>query len=113
MVLDAKHWKSVNIFWVRSCLRRYREFDDDVFRDEFLQGVIFLSDRVDVVEVDVRAQKYLTDMGATWIGTMSGEKTGLRAGPHIELGGILTPVLRVFDDTHGAFVHAVRKDDNG
>lgn len=97
--------------WAQQSLQKNRE-TDDVFRNEFLQAVLFISELASVIQVEKPALKYLTDIGVTWIGTMTG-KTGLQAGPHIELGDTLTPVLRVFDDTHGAFLHALMKDEKG
>lgn len=97
--------------WIQAALKKARD-EDDVFRDEFLHRVLFIADAHETLDLDQAAQRYLTNLGANWIGTVS-KDTNLRAGPHIERDGSLIPVLRVFDDSHGAFLQALSQDDAG
>lgn len=86
--------------------------EDDVFRDEFLHSVLFIVDAHEAIDLDQAAQRHLTNMGTNWIGTISRE-TKLRTGPYIQEDGSFVPVLRVFDDSHGAFLQALSQDDAG
>jgi hypothetical protein len=97
--------------WLRSLLQRNRD-EDDVFREEFSEAVLFTANAETSIEVDDSALKYLTDAGSKWIGTSS--KAGsLASGPHINAGTSLRPVFRVYDDSHSTFLHALGQDTSG
>lgn len=110
-VFNVDTQSSVSKTWVEERLQNAREIDD-VFRNEFLYGVLFVSELASDVEVAKATQIYLTDIGVSWIGTLTG-KTRLRTGPYIEVNDTLRPALRVFDDTHETFLQALDTDDKG
>ncbi|KAK0701218.1 amidase signature domain-containing protein [Apiosordaria backusii] len=78
--------------WVDRILAEYGQ--DDVFGDMFLDGVIFVGDGAEI-EVDPRAREVLKARGNTWIKTLG------------------TDALKLYDDTHSAFLHAIRRGPNG
>lgn len=82
---------------------------DDVFRNEFLEGVLFTAKPATSIEVDDAALKHLADLGSKWIGTLS-EAGPLAPKPHIAVDTSLRPAFRVYDDSHSTFLHALGQD---
>lgn len=85
---------------------------DDVFREEFLEAVLFTAKAKTSIAVDESVLEFLSDVGSKWIGTLSAA-VSLASGPHIEDGLSLRPVFRVYDDSHGTFLHALGQDTSG
>ena len=91
-------------------LARYRSVDD-VFRGEFLGGVIFTN--VDAgFEVTPEATELLKSLGTTWVEVLNNGNTKdtPAPGPYITYEGQLLEVFRLYDDTQGAFVTSVVPD---
>ena len=96
--------------FIKKELARYRSVDD-VFREEFLSGVIFTE--VDAgFEVTPEAIELLKSLETTWIEVLEygTTKDTPAPGPYITYEGQLLEVFRLYDDTQGAFVTSVVPD---
>ncbi|KAK4222507.1 amidase signature domain-containing protein [Podospora fimiseda] len=105
---DTGHF--VNKTWVDRILGEYEQ--DNVFRDSFLQGVIIVGNQSGSLDITVRARNALEARGAAWIKAAKRKKNSnftLASGSHLVSNGILAPVLKLYDDTHGAFLHSLRR----
>lgn len=101
----------MRVDWLKGTLQQALDVDD-VFREEFLEAVLFTTKAKTSIVIDESALKFLTRKGSKWIGTLS-EAGSLASGPHIEAGLGLRPVFRVFDDSHGAFLRGLGQDKSG
>lgn len=107
-VINVDTETRVKVDWLKGTLQQTRDVDD-VFREEFLEAVLFTTKAKTSILVDESALNFLTDTGCKWIGTLSAAGS-LASGPHIEAGLGLRPVSRVFDDSHGTSLHALGQD---
>ncbi|KAK3943635.1 amidase signature domain-containing protein [Diplogelasinospora grovesii] len=80
---------------------------DDVFHNSFLTGVIFACRAHTSCDLTGAAQELLKERGTAWVETCS-DRADINAGLYVVCGEMLTPVSKLYDDTHGAFLHAIR-----
>lgn len=101
----------MRVDWLKSLLQRARALDD-VFREEFLESVLFTTKAENKIKIDESALKYLVNEGSKWIGAWP-EAGSVITGPHINAFRGLRPVFRVHDDSHSTFLHALGQDTSG
>lgn len=83
---------------------------DDVFRPEFLNGVVFFS-TIDQVSSSSQIPSTLRQTwGTNFCVTLStnAPKSDLPTGPHLLEEGKLFTVYRLYDDINGAFMTAIK-----
>ena len=87
-------------------LEAYRSADD-VFRDDFLNVVIFTG--VTNGHISRAARKLLESLGTSWIETIDTDGTDdiPPPGPYITAGQHLLEVFRLYNDVQGAFMHGL------
>ena len=85
---------------------------DDVSNHAFLRAVLFVSADHLHPSLTESAIQVLKSRGAVWIKTLP-YTANLSPGPHLTLNGTLAPVLRLYDDTQNAFLHAIRPGPEG
>ena len=92
--------------WLRQTIETYRS-EDDVFRDDFLKGVIFSGvtsgSNPDISPV---ANELLESLGTSWIeirDVNEGDDTPL-PGPYVAAEHHLLEIFRLYDDHQGAFM---------
>lgn len=96
--------------WVQHALA---ELDsDDVFNYAFLKAVLFVSADHRHPTLTESTLQVLKSRGAVWIKTLP-DTLNLSPGPYLTRDGTLAPMLRLYDDTHGAFLHAIRPGPEG
>ena len=97
----------VTEIWLRQTLENYRS-NDDVFRDDFLKGVIFSGvTRGSSLDISPEANELLESLGTSWIEILDvndGEDTPL-PGPYVTAGHHLLEIFRLYDDLQGAFMN--------
>lgn len=84
---------------------------DDVFQPEFLSGIIFVGADKSEVTITPDVLKLLDLWGTRWtnfVPTESLDEENLLAGPYIVASGWLWQVLRLYDDTQGAFMVSIK-----
>ncbi|KAL8713801.1 MAG: hypothetical protein Q9225_006711 [Loekoesia sp. 1 TL-2023] len=106
-VIDVGNENWITEDWIRQKLENYRSADD-VFCDEFLDGVILIGGTT-LLTISRDASHYLKSLGTTWV-----EISDLHAaaptpgpGPYLASGGQLLEVHRLYDDTQGAFIAGI------
>lgn len=80
---------------------------DDVFRDEFLGGVIFTGVASGAsLDISPAANQLLASLGTSWIESfdMDDEDDIPPPGPYFTAGHHLLAIFRVYDDVQGAFM---------
>ena len=87
-------------------LEAYRSADD-VFRDEFLNVVIFTG--VTNRDISQAAHKLLKSLGNSWVDTVDtdGADDIPPPGPYVTAGQHLLEVFRLYNDVQGAFMHGL------
>lgn len=108
--MSVEHEGFVGGDFIKKKLATYRSVDD-VFRKEFLSGVIFTE--VDAgFEVTPEAIDLLKSLGTTWVEVLEygATKDTPAPGPYITYERQLLEVFRLYDDTQGAFVTSVVPD---
>lgn len=100
--------------WLKASLHHYR-LSDDVFREEFLTGVVFTAEAVEDVEITPGAQELLKSRGTKWIYVLDPRKAGTlpRPGPYIGSEQRLLEIWRLYDDTNGAFLTSLVPNPKG
>lgn len=106
----AAHDSIVTAKWLQWCLDSSRR--DDVFRDAFLTGVLFVFPGNSSHVITGEARKLLKSLGAVWLGTCDCSY-GFKQGPHAKRNRKFAPVYRLYDDTHGAFLHSMGPGPEG
>jgi hypothetical protein len=92
--------------WLERTIIRYKEVDD-VFREEFLNGVLFTSRKT--IEITAGAKELLGTKGTSWI-EMLNVTTGTscpKPGPYYISGRQLFEIWELQDDSHGAFLNSL------
>ena len=107
LVFDAQQ---VSEEWLRKTIENYKTIDD-VFRNEFLTGVIFAAKRAEL-EVTATAQNLLRSLGNGWIEIhdLNLVDSVPAPGPYMTNGRELLEVFRLYDDTQGAFMTGLISD---
>ena len=95
----------LSIHDVREIIERYRS--DDVFRDEFLSGVLLTAVNC-TAQIEPDAEGFLRSLGTRWFGKRSAASLERlpSPGPWYISGNELFEVLRLYDDDSSAFIHA-------
>ena len=95
--------------WLRQALESYRS-TDDVFRDDFLAGVIFtaVTGRKSVT-ISPAAKNLLESLGTCWVQMLDtdGKDDTPPPGPYVAAGQQLSEVFRLYDDVQGAFMNGI------
>ena len=93
--------------WLRQTIEDYRS-NDDVFRDDFLKGVIFSGvTSGSSLDISPAANELLESLGTSWIEILDandGDDTPL-PGPYVTAGHHLLEIFRLYDDLQGAFMN--------
>lgn len=85
---------------------------DDVFNSAFLRAVLFVSADLHQPSLTDSALQVLEGRGSVWIKTLP-DTLSLSPGPHLTRNGTLAPLLKLYDDTQSAFLHAIRPGTEG
>ena len=97
----------VTELWLRQTIENYRT-NDDVFRDDFLKGVIFSGvTNGSSLEISPAAKELLESLGNSWIEILDvndGDDTP-SPGPYVTAGHHLLEIFRLYDDLQGAFMN--------
>jgi len=95
--------------WLEHEFKLYAD-TDDVFRSEFLEGVVFVGALKSEIEVTDDASILLENLGTKW--TEYSEKpqncSSVSPGPCALIQGKYFKVLRLFEDSSKAFVVGVK-----
>ena len=111
-ILPGESPNSISDGWLRSLVSKYRE-NDDVFQLEFLEGVIFVSEDSHGIEISPAAKSYLEIMGTKWIHCLSWKSYpgyNLKPGPYAFIDGHLREVWKLYSDTNGTLLSALKPD---
>lgn len=100
----------VTATWLQRCLDSTRR--DDVFRDAFLTGVLFVFGSDSSHAITHEARELLKSLGTVWLETCD-YSYGFQQGPHVTRNRRFAPVYRLYDDTHGAFLHCMGPGPKG
>jgi hypothetical protein len=109
-VFSVKDSSSVSAELLKQILATYSS--DDVFKDSFLRGVVFVSADHLSLDITEAARELLESRGNVCIKTCS-DKHSLNPGLYIACRGMLAPVYRLYDDTHACFLHSIRRGTQG
>ena len=91
--------------WLSQTIENYRS-NDDVFRNDFLKGVIF-SGSGSSLDISPAANELLESLGTSWIEILDvkdGDDTPL-PGSYVTAGHNLLEIFRLYDDLQGAFMN--------
>ena len=93
--------------WLRQTIEDYRS-NDDVFRDDFLEGVIFSGvTSGSSLDIAPAANELLESLGTSWIEILDvndGDDTP-SPGPYVTDRHDLLEIFRLYDDLQGAFTN--------
>ena len=93
--------------WLRQTIENYRS-NDDVFRDDFLEGVIFSGvTSGSSLDISPGANELLESLGTSWVEIFDvndGDDSPL-PGPYVTAGNHLLEIFRLYDDLQGAFMN--------
>lgn len=95
--------------WLRRTLEIHR-LSDDVFRDDFLSGVIFTGVASEAsLKVSPAATKLLKSLGNSWVQTFDthDQDDAPPPGPYVTDKNNLLEVFRLYDDIQGAFMNGL------
>lgn len=109
LVRDQGH-NSITEEWFRCEIARFLE-NDDVFRTEFLQGVILIGENLHEIAVSNEASQFLKSLGTQWVRSFSSTDSNgnlARVGPHALFNGFVREVWRLYSDTNGTLLTALR-----
>lgn len=96
--------------WVEHNLAEFES--DDVFNESFLKGALFVS-KGHSTDINPRAREILKARGCVWVKAIGLDTISFAPGPHLVTNGIFSPALKLYDDTHSAFLHAIRRGPEG
>ena len=108
-VITVDNNSQITESWLRRTLEIYR-LNDDVFRDDFLSGVIFTRVTSEArLEVSPAATKLLESLGNRWVQTFDthDEDDAPPPGPYVTNEHHLLEVFRLYDDVQGAFMNGL------
>ena len=103
--------RQVSGAWLQEALDNFRSFDD-VFRNEFLQVVVFLSDHPEEVQIMEDAQAFLQSQSTEKVCLYTSSE-GVKQGLFVAARGKLASVYKLYDDTQGAFLHSLIAHEPG
>lgn len=107
-VIDTPASNHITRDWVKRALRSCAR--DDVFSQEFLQGIAFWGAVESQVTIDRDVQDYLVDFGTEWICFLAPENTRSRPepGPYVCFDDALREVWLLVEDVYETFQVAVQ-----
>ncbi len=93
--------------WLQQVIETYRS-GDDVFCDDFLDGVIFIGNE-STIDFSHDASDLLKSPGTTWIEFWNANSAGDAPppGPYLTFEQHLLEVFRLYDDIQGAFMSGI------
>ena len=108
-MIHSGHNDHIIDIWLARILEFYRA-TDDVFRDDFLSGVIFtgmMSGKC--VDVSPAANQLLESLGNSWIETLDTDNIDEipPPAPYVTAGRHLLEIFRLYDDNQGAFMNGL------
>jgi hypothetical protein len=88
---------------------------DDVFTPTFLAGVLFEVNAQEIATLSTDIQIWLKESGTASHGfiTKEAEESPSKQGVYIVDNGYLREVLRLYDDTHNAYISSMRSNTKG
>ena len=98
--------------WLQDILESYAT-SDDVFRWEFVSGLIFIGASQSEVEITDEARDFLATLGNEWIELLDSSSQEISIGPCAFVDGRFASILRLFDDTSKAFVVSLKPPVQG
>lgn len=105
-VLHAECESWITKSWIQQKLQSYRSADD-VFRDEFLNGVIFTGG-TESLQVSPEASDHLASLGTVWTEIENDETVDRPSpGPYLASERQLWEARRLYDDMQGAFMTGI------
>ncbi|KAF1850932.1 amidase signature enzyme [Cucurbitaria berberidis CBS 394.84] len=104
---------SVQLEWIKDKLNGFSAADD-TFRPEFLETIVISHTSNCDLRITEEARMYLFEKGAT---VVTARQIGIddmnpKSGPYHYSGEILRPLWKLYEDTHGAFLHTLVPDEN-
>lgn len=108
-VIPLNRNRRVTYTWLRQTLEIYRS-TDDVFRDEFLSGVIFTGVTSGTsLDISPEAELLLKSLGMSWheeFDVDAADNTPL-PGPYVVAEQHLLEIFRLYTDSQGAFMNSL------
>ncbi|OJJ41891.1 hypothetical protein ASPWEDRAFT_35510 [Aspergillus wentii DTO 134E9] len=101
-VFNVNAGDTVNMQFLHEKVNIYLK--DDVFRREFLQGILFQGAKENEVTFNVDLQQLHRQWGTTWHCFLPDSNTNLHPGPYSAIQGELYDVRRIYSDDSLAFV---------
>ena len=100
--------------WLQELIDDYQS-KDDVFRQEFLRGVVFTCPAKGEIEIKTEADRLLKAIGTKWTEILEIASGGNipAAGPYITYAQRLFEVRKLYADIQGAFVVSLLPDPEG
>ena len=113
-VVAVKKGLQINKPWLQLILETYIR-NDDVFRWEFLSGIIFTGASESEVELTNGAHEFLKSMGNEWIewAEKGAQQLQISLGPCAFLDGEFSSIFRLFDDSTKAFLVTLKPPVQG
>jgi hypothetical protein len=111
-VVPAENPPSISEVWLQSRITKYKQ-SDDVFRLEFLESVIFVCEGNFEIDISPSAKNFLETLGSKRIHFLAKDSysdSELKPGPHAIVGKHLREVWRLYSDTHGTLLTALKPD---
>lgn len=108
-MIHSGHNNCITDIWLAQILKFYRAADD-VFREDFLSGVIFTGlTNGTCVDVSPAANQLLESLGNSWIETLDTNDIDKipPPGPYVTAGQHLLEIFRLYDDVQGAFMNGI------
>jgi hypothetical protein len=109
-VISSSGKSSIDARWLEKVLDNFRS--DDVFKEPFLATVIFTAPQNLKIDITQDARDFLKRRGVKrveiWI-----KDDAPNPGPYFARSRTLWPASRLYDDTHGAFLHSLRLGHSG
>lgn len=101
--------QSLNQHWLQDYVDESLK-TDDVFRLEFLAGVIFITEEAQNTDLSQMAVTMLQTWGTSWSIAYAQSSLGSEecSGPHLLDQGKLYKAYRLYDDVNGAFMMATK-----
>ncbi|KUJ13471.1 uncharacterized protein LY89DRAFT_737451 [Mollisia scopiformis] len=114
-VISLPQGRSIDTDWLEAHITESLELDD-VLREDFLQTILLAGPGTEQLSSIQPFERLTNPQSRTWkikrIESV-GWQSGLLPGPYIVVGDQLWQVLRLYDDTQGAFLAPVRKSIHG
>jgi hypothetical protein len=103
---------SIEEDWLKEIIAKFEKYDD-VFRTEFLSGVVFTA--ATAFSLSTGAGEFLrSEFGTSLIETMLSSESNVlpEPGPYLVHEGQFFSVWKLYDDTQGAFLTGLVPEEN-